>query len=348
MMNKHAIIFIGAIGALAAILLRKAKGYADMAQRITFAPKVYDKPKISLSKLTIPICIDITNPSSASVTVTVLQGSAIISGREVAKVDVPEQGATVVIAPNATSRLKGLSIAIPLNSLLTTILDNLNDLMSKDFSKVIASTSLQFAVTVNGLATISGDMRFDKSTTLGSLGLTATTKRVIRPLSDYAALIPPRTELRHEDSIRLANAAPEQTVLFMHRVIKETLTDTARLAQALKAPGLAQTLRNIWDFVYAHIRYVPDSAVMEQVRRPLRTLYDQKGDCDCYATLIGSILTNLRIPFTLRIAKYDGRSYFQHVYVVVRDGDNELVVDPVVDKCFYEKKPSAIKDFPNA
>ena len=320
-------MLIGAIGTLAIILLRKVRGYADMAQQISFVPKVYDKPKISLSKLAVPICIDITNPTAEIATVTVLQGSAIIAGREVAKVDVPEEGATVVIAPNSTSRLKGLSIAIPINNLLTTILDNLNDLMSKDFTKVIANTSLQFAVTVNGLATISGNMRFDKQTSLGSLGLTASSKRNIRPLSDYAEVIPPRTELRREDAIRMSSATPEQTVMFMHKVIRETL-------------------QNIWDFVYQHIQYVPDSAVMEQVRRPLRTLYDQKGDCDCYATLIGSILTNLGIPFSLRIAKYNGRSYFQHVYVVVREGDKELVVDPVVDKCFYEKKPSEKKDFP--
>ena len=326
-MNSKAIILIGAIGTLAIILLRKVRGYADMAQQISFVPKVYDKPKISLSKLAVPICIDITNPTAEIATVTVLQGSAIIAGREVAKVDVPEEGATVVIAPNSTSRLKGLSIAIPINTLLTTILDNLNDLMSKDFTKVIANTSLQFAVTVNGLATISGNMRFDKQTSLGSLGLTASSKRNIRPLSDYAEVIPPRTELRREDAIRMSSATPEQTVMFMHKVIRETL-------------------QNIWDFVYQHIQYVPDSAVMEQVRRPLRTLYDQKGDCDCYATLIGSILTNLGIPFSLRIAKYNGRSYFQHVYVVVREGDKELVVDPVVDKCFYEKKPSEKKDFP--
>ena len=115
---------------------------------------------------------------------TVLQGSAIIAGREVAKVDVPEDGATVIIAPNSTSRFKGLSIAISINNLLTTILDNLNDLMSKDFTKVIANTSLQFAVTVNGQATISGNMRFDKQTSLGSLGLTESSKRIIRPPSD--------------------------------------------------------------------------------------------------------------------------------------------------------------------
>ncbi len=346
-MNNKTIIILGAVGTLAFILFRKIRGYADMAQQISFVPKVYDKPKISLSKLTVPICIDITNPTPEKATVTVLQGSAIIAGREVAKVDVPEDGATVTIAPNTTSRLKGLSIAIPINNLLTTILDNLNDLMSKDFTKVISSTSLQFAVTVNGLATISGNMAFDKQTALGSLGFTASSKRNIRPLSDYASLIPPRTELRHDDAVRMNNATPESTVAFMHYVIRETTSDTARLAQFLKGSTLKSTLQNIWNFVYQHIQYVPDSAVMEQVRRPLRTLYDQKGDCDCYATLIGSILTNLGIPFSLRIAKYNGRSYFQHVYVVVKDGGKELVVDPVVDKCFYEKKPSEKKDFAN-
>lgn len=346
-MNNKTIIILGAVGTLAFILFRKIRGYADMAQQISFVPKVYDKPKISLSKLTIPICIDITNPTAEKATVTVLQGSAIIAGREVAKVDVPEDGATVTIAPNTTSRLKGLSIAIPINNLLTTILDNLNDLMSKDFTKVISSTSLQFAVTVNGLATISGNMAFDKQTALGSLGLTASSKRNIRPLTDYASLIPPRKELRHDDAVRMNNATPESTVAFMHYVIRETTSDTARLAQSLRGSSLRDTLSNIWNFVYQHIQYVPDSAVMEQVRRPLRTLYDQKGDCDCYATLIGSILTNLGIPFSLRIAKYNGRSYFQHVYVVVKDGGKELVVDPVVDRCFYEKKPSEKKDFAN-
>ena len=58
-MNSKAIILIGAIGTLAVILLRKVRAYADMAQQISFVPKVYDKPKISLSKLTVPICIDI-------------------------------------------------------------------------------------------------------------------------------------------------------------------------------------------------------------------------------------------------------------------------------------------------
>ena len=46
-MNSKAIILIGTIGALAVILLRIVIGYADIAQQITFVPKVYYKPKTS-------------------------------------------------------------------------------------------------------------------------------------------------------------------------------------------------------------------------------------------------------------------------------------------------------------
>ena len=82
-----------------------------------------------------------------------------------------------------------------------------------------------------------------------------------------------------------------------------------------------------------------------EVRRPLRCLYDKKGDCDCYATLIGSILENLNIPYKFRIAAYNGNSHFQHVYVIVPNGSGYYTCDPVVDKFNYEKPTSKVKDF---
>ncbi|MGN0009834.1 MAG: hypothetical protein ACI35N_00725 [Marinilabiliaceae bacterium] len=43
-MDCKPIILIVAKGALAIILPRKVRGYADMAQQLSFVPKVYDKP----------------------------------------------------------------------------------------------------------------------------------------------------------------------------------------------------------------------------------------------------------------------------------------------------------------
>jgi hypothetical protein len=90
---------------------------------------------------------------------------------------------------------------------------------------------------------------------------------------------------------------------------------------------------------------VPDDRFIEQVRRPLRCLYDKKGDCDCYATLIGSMLENLNIPYKFRIAAYNGNENYQHVYVIVPNGTGYYTCDPVVDRFNYEKPPSKTKDF---
>lgn len=129
----------------------------------------------------------------------------------------------------------------------------------------------------------------------------------------------------------------------MREVAERYKSDTATLAQRLNKDGLKETLQNIWNFVYTYIQYVPDSRVREQVRRPLRTLYDQQGDCDCYATLIASMLINLNIPYHFRIAAYSAGRY-QHVYVVVPHDGGYYVVDPVLDKCFAEKTPSKFFD----
>ncbi|MPM07445.1 hypothetical protein SDC9_53751 [bioreactor metagenome] len=54
---------------------------------------------------------------------------------------------------------------------------------------------------------------------------------------------------------------------------------------------------------------------------------------------------NLGIPFKLRITKYDGKPYFQHVYVVVPNGASEIIIDPVLNQFNYEKQFSGYKDY---
>lgn len=43
-MDCKPIILIVAKGTLAITPLRKVRGYADMAQQLSFVPKIYDKP----------------------------------------------------------------------------------------------------------------------------------------------------------------------------------------------------------------------------------------------------------------------------------------------------------------
>ena len=182
---------------------------------------------------------------------------------------------------------------------------------------------------------------------VSGLGLVAASQRKIRDISDYISYIPPRENLKYNDHIVHPDGTVRDTGELMRAVVEKYYTDVTQLATHLKRDTLKDTLQSIWDFVYTHIQYVPDSRVREQVRRPLRTLYDQKGDCDCFATLIGALLRNLDIEFKFRIAAYSAGRY-QHVYVVVplESTDQYWVVDPVLDKCFAEKPTSKFFDLP--
>lgn len=141
-------------------------------------------------------------------------------------------------------------------------------------------------------------------------------------------------------------ASVKDTVRFIPVVVKETLYQTKGISQHLQSSNLEDTCRNIWDFVYKHIRYAKDAEGIEQIRAPSRTWNDRFTgvDCDCYTVFISSILSNLKIPHELRIAKYF-KDYFQHIYpVVMLPNGKELIIDCVVDRFNYEEPYSEIKN----
>ena len=67
------------------------------------------------------------------------------------------------------------------------------------------------------------------------------------------------------------------------------------------------------------------------------------SDCKHYAVFSGSVLQELKIPFTYRLAGYMS-STPQHIYVVIKDGQREIPLDAVLGYYDYEKKPKAKYD----
>lgn len=123
------------------------------------------------------------------------------------------------------------------------------------------------------------------------------------------------SKLTFKDSILLENATVFDSLRYIEKVVKSTLSDTKQIAKHLKASDLETTLRNNWHFVHDHIAYELDKIGVEQIRRPLRLIKDRKGDCDCFSTFFSSLLTNQGIEHSLRMTKYGGD--WQHVYVIV-------------------------------
>jgi hypothetical protein len=172
----------------------------------------------------------------------------------------------------------------------------------------------------------------------------ASTKRNIKPGYEYDHLFP-ASENDNETIRRHANL--DDTVAFIPKVVQQTLFQTKGIAKKLKAANTYETCKNIWQFVYGHINYKKDEEGFEQVRSPARTWHDRTVgvDCDCYSVFISSILTNLGIPHTLRITKYQ-RNYFQHIYPIVPNGSRHITIDCVTDQFDYEVPYSEKKDYP--
>ncbi|MCT4583242.1 MAG: hypothetical protein N4A35_17685 [Flavobacteriales bacterium] len=137
----------------------------------------------------------------------------------------------------------------------------------------------------------------------------------------------------------------DDTIHLMKEVVSTTLEDTFSIAQMLEASTEYDTCQNIWNFCFTHLQYTKDEMGKEQVRRPSRTWKDRIAgiDCDCMSVFIGSILTNLKIPFSFRLTKYRSHD-FEHVYPIAHTNNGIIILDTVVHKFNREVPYSAKKD----
>lgn len=157
-----------------------------------------------------------------------------------------------------------------------------------------------------------------------------------------------------QDDILHRDGDLKLTIREMVDIINKYSWQTEKLAAFIaeasgynKDKDLRKLMLFIWTFFYNHYQYKNDAPGQEQLRTPARAWHDRKTgiDCDCYTLSIGCILTNLNIPFSMRITKY--LSDWQHVYIVVKDKarNRKYVVDCVLDGFNLEKPYGPDGDF---
>jgi len=138
------------------------------------------------------------------------------------------------------------------------------------------------------------------------LGLVATSRRSIKNGSEYNQYFD-LTEVEGKE-VPLTEGDVYDTLKQMAKIVQLTLNQTKRIAKKLEGASREATCRNIWNFLYNHIQYKKDNPLREQLRTPIRSWRDRASgiDCDCYSIFISSILTNLGIPHSFRMAAYSG------------------------------------------
>ncbi|PHQ85486.1 MAG: hypothetical protein COB65_02955 [Thalassobium sp.] len=154
--------------------------------------------------------------------------------------------------------------------------------------------------------------------------------------------------------ILIENANLEDTLTNMQRIAYRDTFQVAGLAEALRGKTVAESAENIWNWLRENTKYKLDKNGLEELRTPARSIIDGKRglsqeefgiDCDDYTILISAILLNLGIEHEYRVAAYEEKGQFQHIYPVAFDEQgNEYVIDavPEIPHFNYEAKP--IKD----
>lgn len=126
----------------------------------------------------------------------------------------------------------------------------------------------------------------------------------------------------------------KDTIKLIKKMVSEYYPQTTNISKILDKKDVYQTCKAIWNFVYENIQYKLDQDGTEQLRTPNRTWKDRflGVDCDCYSLFISTILTNLGIKHKFRLAEYQKKGYFQHIYIIVPYQKQEIIMDCVKDK----------------
>ncbi len=220
--------------------------------------------------------------------------------------------------------------------------------------KIRASLSYQVHTKVNGID-------FSYSGTLEGLGYSPISA-IDRPIVDCSVfdVYFKKPEYKKKKISPIIEA--ENTVTLMKRIIKQDAPKIKKFSQLFKAQTIEDTAQKIYDWTTRCLKYNLERG--EQLKNPIiaydlaqrkaRQFHRQNGyykpeysvDCDDLAIFVGSILYNLGIPFSIRLASYNSDGRFQHVYIVAKDSNGkELIIDPVYWQFNSEKKPTRKKDY---
>jgi hypothetical protein len=149
----------------------------------------------------------------------------------------------------------------------------------------------------------------------------------------------------------IEDANLDDTLANMQRIAYRDVYQVAGLAEALTGKDVAHTTENIWNWLRENTRYKLDGKGLEELRTPARSIIDGKRglsqkefgiDCDDYTILVSAILLNLGIEHEYRVAAYEKKGQFGHIYPVAFDEQgNEYVIDavPEIPHFNYEAQP---------
>lgn len=117
------------------------------------------------------------------------------------------------------------------------------------------------------------------------------------------------------------------------------------LAPYLKGDNVKDTCKNIWNFLKENVKYKIDPEDVQWVKEPAKVWQDKRCDCKSYSIFIASLLKGLDIKGCFRFVSYDKDPNPTHVYVVVRNQGEDIIIDDVMPAFNRQKPYESKKDY---
>ena len=109
---------------------------------------------------------------------------------------------------------------------------------------------------------------------------------------------------------------------------------------------IEQTCRNIWNFLKQNVPYGIESENYQYLKSPSSILNTKNSDCKSYCLFSGGLMSALQrntgadIDVTFMYASYDPFDNTpEHTFCVVKEGNKEYWIDPVLNKFNQRKEP---------
>ncbi|WP_130735503.1 transglutaminase-like domain-containing protein [Flavobacterium sp. J27] len=152
--------------------------------------------------------------------------------------------------------------------------------------------------------------------------------RPLKPGFQYDKLMPEfQNSVYHFDS-KNQNSTTFNTLQFMQQWTLRYYKQLEKVAPLLQGKSTAQTVSNIYTWLYSHFQYNIDTNVQKLFSPSSAWYYRKQGiDCKSYSILASCLLLNLKIPHAFRKVKLKGSTKWSHVYVVVPQGNTYYVID---------------------
>lgn len=144
----------------------------------------------------------------------------------------------------------------------------------------------------------------------------------------------PRNIIRPEkgtERIRYRNGDTDDIITVILDMDKRSdATINPQTVECLRGWDGYETLRNVWKFIHNNIRYKPDARSREKVKSPAALFASGFGDCKSFSIAEVALLRALGFKnIRYRFASYTMGADVTHVYVVVKYGGRDVVMDAV-------------------